>query len=411
MTAPVQTDSQKGSASMKRSEHKRQQRRARIIAAVAVSIILALGGTYLLFVFSPVPFFRSMRNIWIETAMTTGEHQWLATAFIPGEIIDDVMNGLINPGTSEIGGGAHLDTHPAETTAPDSEPSAPAETTAPPETTAAPTETTAPPEPIDDPNDILDQANLVIGQPDYAGYTVTVNDIEQGLYITEITGFDTGYYRGYAMLIDDPARVFVGHTTLPNEGLRIPYMLKAHGAIAGINASGFNDLGGQGTGALPMGKSCSNGVLWGEYSDFYSSIVLTETNRLVVGYIPDWSQYNIRDGAQFSPVLVADGQQKVFDSAGWGLQPRTAIGQREDGVIIFLVIDGRDVSHSIGITVGKMAEIMLKYGAVNAACCDGGSSCVLAYNGEVLNKNTSLNPTLGRRLPNAFLVRPKEAQE
>lgn len=191
----------------------------------------------------------------------------------------------------------------------------------------------------------------------------------------------------------------------------MPTMLLAYGAVAGINASGFNDLNGQGTGALPICKSCSNGELWGEYSSFYSSIVLTESNRLVVGYIDDWTKYNIRDGIQFSPVLVADGEQKVFDSAGWGLQPRTAIGQREDGVIIFLVIDGRDVTHSIGITVGEMAEIMLKYGAVNAACCDGGSSSVLAYQGKVMNKNTSLNPTLGRRLPNAFLVKSKAAQE
>ncbi len=393
---------------MNRSQIKQRKRRARIAAIAAISAVLVLGGAYLLFVFAPIPFVRNLRNIWIETAMTTGEHQWLATAFIPGDIIDGVMAELNNPGITEIGGGSHLDTRPPETTAPVTDPVDPAETTAAPiETTTAPIETTAPVELPTEPTDILGQASLVFGQPDYAGYTVTVNDVEQGLYIAEVTGFDTGYYRGYAMLIDDPARVFVGHTTHSDEGLRIPYMLEAHGAIAGINASGFNDYGGQGSGAMPIGKSCSRGALWGEYSSFYSSIVLTETNRLVVGYVDDWAKYNIRDGVQFSPVLIADGVQKVFDSAGWGLQPRTAIGQREDGVIIFLVIDGRDVTHSIGITVGEMAEIMLKYGAVNAACCDGGSSCVLAYHGEVLNKNTSLNPTLGRRLPNAFLVSPK----
>ena len=385
---------------MNRTEQKRRERKARIAAVTAVSILFGLGGLYLLFIFAPIPLFRNMRNIWIETAMTTGEHQWLATAFIPGNIIDGVMAELNNPGTTEIGGSNFLDTRPTETTAAVTEEAAPSETTRSPETTAAPV---VPGEPTD----ILGQANLVVGQPDYAGYTVTVNDIEQGLYITEVTGFDTGYYRGYAMLIDDPARVFVGHTTHSDEGLRIPYMLEAHGAIAGINASGFNDLGGQGTGALPMGKSCSRGKLWGEYSSFYSSIVLTETNRLVVGLIDDWAKYNIRDGVQFSPVLIADGVQMVTGSAGWGLQPRTAIGQREDGVIIFLVVDGRDVSHSSGITVGEMAGIMKKDGAVNAACCDGGSSCVLAYEGKVLNKNTSLNPTLGRRLPNAFLVSPK----
>lgn len=375
------------------------------VAAVAACILAALAIFYLLFVFSPIPFLRAMRNIWIETAMTTGEHQWLATAFIPGGIIDDVMADLNNPGLTDLGGASFLETKPAETTAP-----AESDTVLPltPLTPAQPAETTAPAQTAPAPSDILDQASLTVGKPDYAGYNVTVNDIDEGLYIAEVTGFDTGYYRGYAMLIDDPGRVFVGHTTLATEGLRMPWMLEAHGAIAGINASGFNDLGGQGSGDKPMGKSCSRGVLWGEYSDFYSSIVLTEDDHLVVGQIGDWANYNIRDGVQFSPVLIADGKKMVEGSAGWGLQPRTAIGQRADGVIIFLVIDGRDVTHSIGITVGEMANIMEKYGAVNAACCDGGSSCVLGYEGKVLNKNTSLNPTLGRRLPNAFLVRPKE---
>ena len=72
-----------------------------------------------------------------------------------------------------------------------------------------------------------------------------------------------------------------------------------------------------------------------------------------------------------------------------------------------LIIDGRNPMWSMGCTVGDMATIMASYGAVNAGCCDGGSSSVLAYNGAVLNKNSSANPTYGRLLPNAFLVRSK----
>ena len=61
--------------------------------------------------------------------------------------------------------------------------------------------------------------------------------------------------------------------------------------------------------------------------------------------------------------------------------------------------------------MGDLVEILQKYGVVNAACCDGGSSSVMAYNGEVINKNSSANPTYGRRLPNAWLVAPKEKNE
>ena len=80
---------------------------------------------------------------------------------------------------------------------------------------------------------------------------------------------------------------------------------------------------------------------------------------------------------------------------GYGIQPRTAIGQRSDGVIVFLVIDGRNPTWSIGCTMSDLIEVLEKYGVVNAACCDGGSSSVLAYDGEVLNKNSSVNPDYG----------------
>ena len=60
-----------------------------IIWIVAILMFLVLG--YCTAVFSNIPFIKKWRGIYIETAMTTGKHQWLATAFIPGYIIDDVM--------------------------------------------------------------------------------------------------------------------------------------------------------------------------------------------------------------------------------------------------------------------------------------------------------------------------------
>ena len=42
-------------------------------------------------VYSDIPFIKKWRDIYIETAMTTMHHQWLATAFMPHFVIDDVM--------------------------------------------------------------------------------------------------------------------------------------------------------------------------------------------------------------------------------------------------------------------------------------------------------------------------------
>ncbi len=371
---------------------------------ISLAAILLIALMYILLVFSNIPFISYWRGIWIETAMTTADHQWLATAFIPRYIIDEVMDQQTD--TSDvIGGGEHLfeTTAPEETTAPDTEPIA-ADTTVP--------ETTAPepePEPEPEITDILGQAELVVGEEDYAGNIVLINDIEQGIVVSEIKGTS---YRGKIMLIDDPSRVYLGTTTMKNkEGLRIKAMMSHYDAIAGINASGFADPNDSGHGGDVIGLTYSNGEFWGTAVSYYGSVLITSDDKLVVGNVRDWKNYDIRAGIQFGPVLIADGKEQIEGSGGYGIQPRTAIGQREDGVIVFLVIDGRQPTWSIGCTMGDLVEILLEYDVVNAACCDGGSSSVLAYNGEVINKNSSLNPDYGRRLPNAWLVTPKETED
>lgn len=373
-------------------------RKKRVLIPIAAVLLIAV--MYLLFVYSGIPFIKYWRTIYIETAMTTADHQWLATAFIPRNIIDDVMSKKTD--TSDvIGGGEHL----VETTAPED-----IETTDTADTTEPAVDTTASEEcDTAAPSDILGQADLIVGEPDSAGYTVLINDIEQGIVVSEVVG---NTYRGKVMLIDDPSRVYLGTTPYKNvEGLRIKAMMSHYGAIAGINASGFADPNDSGHGGDVIGLSYSDGEYWGEAVSYYGAVLMTSDNKLVVGNVRDWKYYDIRAGIQFGPVLIADGNAQIQGSGGYGIQPRTVIGQREDGVIVFAVIDGRQPTWSIGCTMGDLTEILLKYEVVNAACCDGGSSSVLAYDGEVINKNSSLNPTYGRRLPNAWLVAPKETAE
>lgn len=352
--------------------------RKRII--IPASVLLAVAILYAVAVFSNIPFIKHWRDIYIETAMTTGDHQWLATAFIPKHIIDEVMARQTD--TSDVvGGGEHLN-ESSDTNVEEED---------------------------DTPDDILGQKELEVGEKDYAGYTVQINDIDEGIVVSEIVG--TGY-RGQIMLIDDPSRVYLGSTPHKHvEGLRIKAMMAHHGAIAGINASGFSDPGDSGHGGDIIGLSYSEGQFWGNPVSYYGSVLITADDHLVVGNVSDWDKYEIRAGIQFGPVLIADGVSQIEGSGGYGIQPRTAIGQREDGVIVFLIIDGRQPSWSIGCTMGDLVEILQKYNVVNAACCDGGSSSVLAYKGEVINRNSSLNPTYGRRLPNAWLVEPKSPEE
>ena len=89
------------------------------------------------------------------------------------------------------------------------------------------------------------------------------------------------------------------------------------------------------------------------------------------------------------------------DTLHSGLNPRTAIGQRSDGAILMLVIEGRQPSR-LGATYQDEAELMLRFGAVNACNLDGGSSSMMWYNGAYINNSASV---IGiRPIPTSFIV-------
>jgi exopolysaccharide biosynthesis protein len=179
-----------------------------------------------------------------------------------------------------------------------------------------------------------------------------------------------------------------------------------------MNGNGFDDPEGHGRGGVITGWSVSDGKIWGQGSmSEYASVGLNDQDVLMVGVIKDFKKHNIRDLAQYGPTLIIDGKKMIKGSGGWGLQPRSAIGQREDGAILLATFDGRQPGHSLGITAGEVADILFQYGCLNAGLCDGGSSSIMMYEGEVLGKPSTPMKDTGRYLPNAFLVLRKPAGE
>jgi exopolysaccharide biosynthesis protein len=349
---------------------KKKNIRKRVVIALAV-ILCLLVVFYLLFAFANFYPFRQLREIYIETAMTTDEHQWLAEWFFPKSVIDKVMIKKVDP-FNEIN---EADVNIAAE---------------------------------EGVKDILGQSHLKVGDLDYAGNEILINDIEQGIMVSKVTG--EGFV-GKIMLIDDPSRVFLAVSPYwGSRGLVMVDMLEHYDAIAGINASGFADPGGHGSGEKANSGCRSQGENWGRYRYDQLTFGFNNENKLILGTIsPDeWDSYNLRDCCQFGPALVVDGEQKVFDSAGYGLHPRSVIGQREDGVVLLLIVDGRQVGYSLGATLGQCAEIMVDYKAVSAAANDGGSSAVLGYDGAIITTpSTSSLRSTGRYLPDAWLVKRK----
>lgn len=349
----------------KNGKKPKQKLKKSVVALLVFSIVLVLGVVgYVTVVFGNIPFVVKWRNIWIETAMTTDQHKWLATWFFPDSLIDKVMSGQVDIKDISV-----TDIYGNKS------------------------------------SDILGQENLVVGEKDKFGNTVYVNDLEENIVILEIKQSN---FKGKLVLVDDPSRVFLGVTDYKgSRGEFICDYLEKENAVVGVNASGFNDIGGVSLGGEVTGQCVSQGEYWGTYSSQYTLVGFDKNDRLVVGGIEDWKEYNIRDGFQYKPTLILDGKKVVEDSAGWGLQPRTVIGQCKNGVVLMLVIDGRQVGYSIGATMEDCADILLQYGAVTAGACDGGSSSVIGYDGEVINKPCARDMPTGRYLPNAWLVTRK----
>ena len=334
----------------------------KVLTACVISVALFIS-MYAVVIFGNIPFVTKWRNIWIETAMTTDQHKWLATCFFPKYLIDEVMNAQVD--ITDIGKTDLIK---------------------------------------EEKPDILGQKDLVVGEPDSHGNEVLINDIEQGIVVLKVK---TSNYVGRLVLIDDPSRVYITATDYKNSrGEFICNYLEKEDAVIGMNASGFHDPGGTSVGGVVTAQCIAQGEYWGTYSSKYITVGFDKDDRLVVGEFSDWEEHNMRDAFQYHPALIINGDKVIEGSSGWGLQPRSVIGQAENGVVMFFVVDGRQVGYSLGATMGDCADVLEEYGAVNAGACDGGSSSVLAYEGEILNEPSTDMPT-GRYLPNAWVVARK----
>ncbi|MFC4102811.1 phosphodiester glycosidase family protein [Paenibacillus xanthanilyticus] len=224
--------------------------------------------------------------------------------------------------------------------------------------------------------------------------------------IEEISG--TGF-KGHVMIVNDPTKIRLGVPAKQGRGERVRSMVERTGAVAGVNAGGFADPNWQGNGFQPIGVVISRGEIF--YSDLGKKtttqiVGLDYNGKMIAGRytLQEMKDLNVREAVSFQPRLIVNGKELIKNAKdGWGIAPRTAMGQRADGAIIFVVIDGRQPGHSIGANLYDVQSIMLEHGAVIAANLDGGSSTVLVKDDKVLNRPSTKSEE-GRYLPTAFLV-------
>ena len=277
------------------------------------------------------------------------------------------------------------------------------------------------------PQDVSTNTQVVIQKGN--AITATSNEWEKypdGIRFEEYAG---PTYNAHIMIVRDPSTVYMGTSTenystaIP--GKRITEMMEANpDAIAGVNAGAFFDDGTASSkvGSHPLGLVYSNNkCVWSSgkqpglegFAGFNEDDVLVVSKKNLTK--KEAEELNIRDGCCFGPVLIMDGVEnpEAYNNKS-GYNPRTAIGQRADGAVIFVCIDGRQPS-SLGGDYSDIIDIMVEYGAVNACNMDGGSSSVMMYRdtegrygnpGEVkMMNNYSLLQSEPRRMPNFWMVR------
>ena len=316
---------------------------------IAIIVLFLLYGPY-----------SGFRDWLVTTAMSTMHHQYLATTFYSEEAINKILenNVVIEP-------------------------------------------------------EFNTDTNLIVAEPheyidEYDKEILEHN--ENDLYkIIEIKG---NGYNGYMAAIYDPSKIkLVTSKYLGSRGEYLVDMAKREGAVLAINGGGFADANGLGDGGEPIGAIIKNGqILNAESYGWNRGIIgFTNDNKLYLGKISASEAVNIgvRDAVEFGPFLIVNGESSFINgNGGYGYHPRSAIAQRQDGIVLFLVIDGRSLK-SKGADMNDLVEILLRYHAYNAANLDGGNSSVLVVDNEIINHPFNWdNMEVTRPIPDGFILVP-----
>ena len=308
--------------------------------------------------------FSYLRELYITTAMTTMSHKYLARTIYTEDIINDVLDGNYVKETGES----------------------------------------------------TNTNDIVIGDIDDSGEYDSIYD-EQILTRDpahpeyKLIPLKGSGYQGYMVAIYDPSRVELVMTNkLGRVGQFLRELVVDNQAILGMNASGFVDQNEMGNGGEPTGIVIQDGkVIWDATKTGYSGGIagFTKDNKLVLtkGTAEEAIKAGVEDAVEFGPFLIVNGKSAFINgNGGYGIHPRSAIAQRKDGIVLFLVIDGRSLK-SKGADMNDLVDILLRYHAYNAANLDGGNSSALVINNELINHPINWdNMEKTRPIPDGFIV-------
>lgn len=231
--------------------------------------------------------------------------------------------------------------------------------------------------------------------------------------VYKIIRLEESKYKGYLTVIYDPSDVELAVSSkLGKAGQSVNTLVKNNNGLVGINGGGFEDLDGWGNGSVPYGAIIKDGKLIWQHSGGSGQLIgFTKDHKM---YLTDKKPAEaIQDGmveaVEFGPNLIVNGKvSRIHGDGGWGTAPRSVIAQRKDGIVLFLIIEGRLPGYSTGATMNDVIDILLRYKAYNAANLDGGASSTMSVQGKLWNKPSAGESYGGRTVSNAWIVTNKQ---
>lgn len=404
---------------------------------IVLAVLAVLESLYFVCVYSSIPFIERYRTIYIQTAMSTMRHQWLATYFIPSGVINEVMDGVAEARRAQIGQQSSWHTDDAPAGDKEDEPDAvkPVQVVKPverEEPRLSPEEQAEKdfytlfweldqdsmeaylaehPEALDNGWDQLyiNEAGL-----NDSGTTIRTTmdeqvlaiDVPNQILLVRVEGSGAGgRYLGVLAIAKDPSRLSVKNSESAWAGQYAQTIANNNNGVLAMTASGFIDDGGNGNGGTIAGYAMSDGESRGEHMWWgYKRIELRKNNYMYITDSQSPVHEDTTDAVEFMPALIVDGDiiNDEYVQYYSELNPRTVIGQSDLGEVLMLAIEGRQPARSMGCGVRECAQILYRHNCMQAMNLDGGASTVLWYDGEYVIR-CSNGYLEGRQLPNAFV--------
>ncbi len=390
---------------------------------ITLVVLLVLEILYCIAIFSNIPFIARLRSMYIETAMSTMSHQWLATAFIPHDIVNEVVTRTTTAREEQMGQNSTWKGKENKTPNP-TQPVKNTEATEPKETIPSDQkeffelfwelDQKSMLSYVDKHPEVIakgwDKININEAGLDDEGTSIRTTmgeqvlaiDAENQILLLRVTG---STYRGVLAVAKDPSRLKLAPSEyIGSVGQHAGDIAEANGGVLAMTGSGFIDNDGGGNGGTLAGACMCSGETYGQHYGWgYKRIELHEDNRLYVTDASDYFGDNATDAVEFWPALIIDGENALgADNIFTEMNPRACLGQSEKEELLMLVIEGRMVS-SLGTDAEECVDILMRHNCYQAMNLDGGTSAIMWYDGEYITECSNQALDEGRYLPNAWV--------